>query len=38
MGGTWQGRAAMRVSVSNSSITAADIDQTADDILRAARS
>ena len=38
MGGTtWQGKAAMRISVSNWSTTPADIDQTADSILRAAR-
>jgi glutamate/tyrosine decarboxylase-like PLP-dependent enzyme len=38
MGGTtWQGRAAMRLSVSNWSTTPADIDRTADAILRAAR-
>jgi glutamate/tyrosine decarboxylase-like PLP-dependent enzyme len=38
MGGTtWQGRAAMRISVSNWSTTSADIDVTADAILRAAR-
>ncbi len=37
MGGTtWQGRAAMRISVSNWSTTEADIDRTADAILRAA--
>ena len=39
MGGTvWQGRAAMRISVSNWSTSAADIDRTADAILRAFRS
>jgi glutamate/tyrosine decarboxylase-like PLP-dependent enzyme len=39
MGGTvWQGRAAMRISVSGWPTTAADIDQTADSIIRAARS
>ena len=38
MGGTtWQGRAAMRISVSNWSTTPADIDRTAAAILRAAR-
>ncbi|MEX0625941.1 MAG: pyridoxal-dependent decarboxylase [Chloroflexota bacterium] len=38
MGGTtWQGRAAIRISVSNWSTTEADIDRTADAILRAAR-
>ncbi len=38
MGGTtWQGRVAMRLSVSNWSTTSADIDRTADAILRAAR-
>jgi glutamate/tyrosine decarboxylase-like PLP-dependent enzyme len=38
MGGTtWQGRAAMRISVSNWSTTAEDIDVTSDSILRAAR-
>lgn len=38
MGGTvWQGRAAMRISVSNWSTTPADIDQTADSIIRAFR-
>ena len=37
MGGTtWQGRAAIRISVSNWSTTEADIDRTADAILRAA--
>ncbi len=37
MGGTtWQGKAAMRISVSNWSTTGADIDRTADAILRAA--
>ena len=37
MGGTtWQGRAAMRISVSNWSTTEADIDRTADAILRCA--
>ena len=37
MGGTtWQGNAAMRISVSNWSTTEADIDRTADAILRAA--
>ncbi|MEP7379372.1 MAG: aminotransferase class V-fold PLP-dependent enzyme [Chloroflexota bacterium] len=36
MGGTvWQGKAAMRISVSNWSTTPADIDQTADAIIRA---
>ena len=39
MGGTtWQGNAAMRISVSNWSTTEADIDRTADSILRAAAS
>ena len=33
---TWQGNAAVRISVSNWSITEADIDRTADAILRAA--
>lgn len=38
MGGTtWQGRAAMRISVSNWSTTEADADRTVDAILRAAR-
>jgi len=38
MGGTtWQGRAAMRISVSNWSTTEADIELTADAIIRAAR-
>jgi glutamate/tyrosine decarboxylase-like PLP-dependent enzyme len=38
MGGTvWQGKAAMRISVSNWSTTPADIDQTADSIIRAFR-
>lgn len=38
MGGTvWQGRAAMRISVSNWSTTSAGIDQTADAIIRAFR-
>ncbi|MEO6059535.1 MAG: pyridoxal-dependent decarboxylase [Candidatus Limnocylindria bacterium] len=37
MGGTsWQGKGAMRISVSNWSTTEADIDRTADAILRAA--
>ena len=37
MGGTtWQGRAAMRISVSNWSTTEADADRTVDAILRAA--
>jgi len=37
MGGTtWQGKAAIRISVSNWSTTDADIDRTADAILRAA--
>jgi len=34
---TWHGMGAMRISVSNWSTTAADIDRTADAILRAAR-
>jgi len=39
MGGTvWQGRAAMRISVSGWPTTAEDIDRTADSIIRAARS
>ena len=39
MGGTtWQGKAAIRISVSNWSTTGADIDRTAEAILRAARS
>ena len=39
MGGTtWQGQAAIRISVSNWSTTEADIDRTADAILRAAAS
>jgi len=33
----WQGRAAMRISVSNWRTTEADIDQSADAILRSAR-
>ena len=38
MGGTtWQGRAAMRISVSNWSTTEADIDRTAEAIGRALR-
>ena len=38
MGGTtWQGRAAMRISVSNWSTTEADADRTVDSILRCAR-
>ena len=38
MGGTtWQGRAAMRISVSNWSTTEADVDRTVDAILRCAR-
>jgi glutamate/tyrosine decarboxylase-like PLP-dependent enzyme len=38
MGGTtWQGRAAMRISVSNWSTTEADADRTADAILRCTR-
>jgi hypothetical protein len=38
MGGTvWQGRAAMRISVSNWSTTETDIDRTADAIVRALR-
>jgi len=38
MGGTtWQGKGAMRISVSNWSTTEADIDRTADAILRAMR-
>jgi glutamate/tyrosine decarboxylase-like PLP-dependent enzyme len=38
MGGTtWQGRAAMRISVSNWSTTEADADRTVDVILRCAR-
>ncbi|CAN5600507.1 aminotransferase class V-fold PLP-dependent enzyme [soil metagenome] len=38
MGGTvWQGRAAMRISVSNWSTTETDIDRTADAIIRALR-
>jgi hypothetical protein len=38
LGGTvWQGRAAMRISVSNWSTTEADADATADAILRAHR-
>ena len=38
MGGTtWQGRAAMRISVSNWSTTEADADATVDAILRARR-
>jgi glutamate/tyrosine decarboxylase-like PLP-dependent enzyme len=38
MGGTtWQGKAAIRVSVSNWSTSEADIDRTADAILRAAK-
>ena len=38
MGGTtWHGQGAMRISVSNWSTTEADIDRTADAILRAAR-
>jgi len=37
MGGTtWHGRAAIRISVSNWSTTEADIDRTADALLRAA--
>lgn len=37
MGGTtWQGRAAMRISVSNWSTTETDVDRTVDDILAAA--
>ncbi len=37
MGGTtWQGKGAMRISVSNWSTTEADIDRTADAILRPA--
>jgi cysteine sulfinate desulfinase/cysteine desulfurase-like protein len=37
MGGTtWQGRAAIRISVSNWSTTEADIDRTADAMLEAA--
>ena len=36
-GTTWQGRAAMRISVSNWRTTEADVDQTVDAILRAAR-
>jgi threonine aldolase len=37
VGGTrWQGRAAMRISVSNWSTSEADIDRSADAILRAA--
>jgi hypothetical protein len=37
MGGTtWHGMGAMRISVSNWSTTEADIDRTADAILRAA--
>jgi glutamate/tyrosine decarboxylase-like PLP-dependent enzyme len=39
MGGTtWQGKAAMRISVSNWSTTEADADRTVDAILRCARS
>jgi glutamate/tyrosine decarboxylase-like PLP-dependent enzyme len=39
MGGTtWQGRAAMRISVSNWSTTEADADRTVEAILRAHRS
>jgi glutamate/tyrosine decarboxylase-like PLP-dependent enzyme len=38
MGGTvWQGRAAMRISVSNWSTTPEDMERTADAIIRAAR-
>jgi glutamate/tyrosine decarboxylase-like PLP-dependent enzyme len=36
-GTTWQGRRAMRISVSNWSTTAADIERSAEAILRAAR-
>ena len=36
-GTTWQGKAAMRISVSNWSTTAADVDRTVAAILRAAR-
>jgi hypothetical protein len=39
MGGTtWQGKVAIRISVSNWSTTEAAIDRTADSILRAAKS
>jgi glutamate/tyrosine decarboxylase-like PLP-dependent enzyme len=39
MGGTtWQGKAAMRISVSNWSTTEADADRTVEAILRCARS
>lgn len=39
LGGTrWQGKAAMRVSVSNWSTTEADVDRSADSVLRALRS
>jgi glutamate/tyrosine decarboxylase-like PLP-dependent enzyme len=36
-GTTWQGRAAMRISVSNWSTTEADVDRTVEAILRCAR-
>jgi hypothetical protein len=34
---TWQGKAAMRISVSNWSTTEADVDRSVEAILRAAR-
>ena len=37
-GTTWQGRAAMRVSVTNWQTTEADIDRSADAILRSVAS
>jgi len=37
-GATWQGRAVMRISVSNWSTTTEDVDRSADAIIRSYRS